>query len=232
MNFLEICQRVSGLSGMHGTMNDVTTTKDLQKQIALGVNEKWKSLQNLRKDWSFMIKRHTFTCTAGEEVYIPYNATSPPYNVGIQDLGTYRRRGIFLDNKPLTYISPDVFPFIDNTTGGKPQWFAIDPKNNNLYLDLPDDSYTFDIYYRKKVQDLMSDSIDPNGTPISDANQNWPDLPEQYHDILVYAGLAAFAIYIGDAEKYQEWSIEFEKIKGSLMREYVPSRTIKKRSII
>lgn len=225
MNFLDICIRVNKLSGLHGQMSDVNSTKDLQAQISNGVNESWIALQNLRKDWSFMIKRHqTFTCTQGEEIYVDYNANPAVLDVGIEDLGTYKRRGIFLDHEPLKFIEAARFPFIDNTKETKPKWFSIDPKNNDLYLNLPDDSYTFDIYYRKEVQDLF--------TPASTANTNEPELPSNYHNLLVYAGLSSFAVYIGNIELYNKYELMYQQGLGNLMREYLPSRRIIQRSII
>ncbi len=39
MNFLEICQRVNTLSGLQGSFSDVSSTKDLQKNIAEGLGK-------------------------------------------------------------------------------------------------------------------------------------------------------------------------------------------------
>jgi len=222
MDFLSICQTVNKLSGLHGQMTDVDSTNNLQNKISEAVNESWASLQNYRKDWTFMIKRHqTFTCTPGVEMYPTYDASVP--DVGIEDLGAYKRRGFYLDHKPLEFISAAVYPTIDNTQESQPHWWTIDPRTNDLYLDLPDDNYTFDIYYRKAVQDLFEGE-----TP----NYNEPDLPPNYHNILVYAGLASFAIYIGNVEMHGKYELEYQKLLGSLMREFLPTRRILQRSII
>lgn len=223
MNFLEICIRVNKLSGLHGSMTDVESTRDLQSQIANSVNEAWTFLQNYRKDWSFMINEHEFSCEQGEEIYVPYDALPTVPDIGIEDLGTYIKSGIFLDYRPLKYIEVYDYPFLDNTVEGKPTWFTIDPKNNNLYLDLPDDTYDFVIYYRKEVQDLFTGS---------DPNSNTPELPENYHSILIYAGLAAFAVFIGNPELYGKYQVMYDQMLGSLMREYLPSKKIRSRSII
>lgn len=224
MNFLEICNRVNALSGLHGSMSSVTSTTDLQRQIANCVNEEWINLQNFRKDWTFMIKRHqTFICTPGQEAY---STTDPGGGVGymnIDDLGTYRKRGIYLDNKQLRYVYPNEFPTIVNTTRSKPTWFTVDPKDNTLYLDLPDDAYNFDIYYRKQVQDLTVGS-----TP----NTNIPELPVNYHEILVFGGLASFAVFIGDGDKYQKWNKEFLRMRNMMMREYIPSVMMTRRPLV
>lgn len=223
MNFLSICQKISSLSGMHGAMLDVSSTRDLQLQISTGVNESWTFLQNYRKDWSFMIKQAFFTCSQGEEVYVPYNVLPSVPDVGIEDLGTYRRDGIFLNNKELRYVDVFSYPYLDNTTETKPTWFTVEPRTNNLYLELPDAEYDFVIYYRKEIQDLFS-GVTPN--------TNEPELPENYHSILVYAGLVSFATYIGNPELYMKYSVMYDQMLGSLMREYLPSRKMKRRSMI
>jgi len=221
MTFLQICQKISQLSGLHGSMTDVISNKDLQNKISNSVNESWIQLQLLRKDWSFMIKRHAFTCQQGIEIYKASSSTEP--EVGIEDLGTYIRDSFFLDHKPLSYVTSKNYPYIDNTVEAEPKWFTVDPRTNDLYLDLPDSAYVFDVYYRKSVQDLFSGS-----TP----NNNIPELPEGYHSILVYGGLSSFAAFIGSPELYGEWTLEYEKILGSMMREFLPSKKINQRSII
>jgi len=204
-------------------MTDVASTRDLQTQIANGVNESWIHIQNFRKDWSFMIKQHNFTCTQGVEKYVDYDIDPLVPQTGITDLGTYRRRSIFLDYKPLDYVDVNQYPYIDNTVEGRPTWFVVDPKNNDLYLDLPDDNYDFVIYYRKKIQDLFEGS-----TP----NTNEPELPENYHSILIYAGLASFAVFIGNSELFSRYQLMYDQMLGDLMREYLPSKTIRSKSII
>ncbi len=227
MNFLDICKEVNKLSGLHGSFTDVNSTKDLQTQIAVGVSERWKTLQD-DYDWTFMIKRHTtFTCTQGEEEYIPYNASPSVYDVGIQDLGLYS--SIYEDNKKLVRVPWTSFPTIDNTVEGEPKWYAIDDRTNNLYLSLPDTSYPFDIYYVKTVQDLF---LTWNNTAATTANQAIPDLPINYHSILVSMGLSSFFNFIGDIRKEARWELKYREELGTLMREYIASKRIKARSFI
>ena len=53
-----------------------------------------------------------------------------------------------------------------------------------------------------------------------------PDLPDQYHDILIYKGIELFAIHIGNSELYQTYSKEYHKQLGVLMRTFLPSREV------
>lgn len=227
MNFLEICQRVYSLSGVHGNMSDVSGTIDLQDKVSHGVNESWISLQNLRNDWSFMIKRYQgFNTIQGKEIYTTAE-------VGIEDLGVYLHEGVYLEHKPLRHLNADEYPLVDNTKEVKPTWYTVEPSSNDLYLELPDDSYNLDIYYRRVVQDLfvqLDNPSDPLNPPS--LNSNTPNFPESYHSILVYAGLAAFAQYIGNPEMYGKWNLEYEKGLGQLMREFLPYKTMRRRSFI
>lgn len=170
-----------------------------------------------------MIKQHNFTCTQGVEKYVDYDINPLTPQVGITDLGTYRRRAFFLDFLPLKYVDVNTYPYIDNTVEDRPTWFVIDPKNNDLYLDLPDDDYDFVVYYRKQIQDLFD-----GATP----NTNEPELPENYHNILIYAGLASFAVFIGNSELFSRYQLMYDQMLGDLMREYLPSKTIRPKSII
>jgi hypothetical protein len=227
MNFLEIAQKVHSLSGLHGSYSDVTSTKQLQKKISEGINETWIALQNLSKKWTFMIRRYQgFTCTQGVETYTTTD-------VGITDLGVYIKNSFFLDRKPLVYVTPEGFPYIDNTDEDKPLWYTIDPHNNDIYMDLPDTGYDFDIYYRAQVQDMLLSVEDPaNPGEYLNVNYNIPELPPNYHHILVYGGLSAFSAFIEDAALYNKWELEYQKGVAELMREYIPSEKIRTRSII
>ncbi len=233
MNFLEIATKVHSLSGLHGTYTDVTSSKQLQRKISESINETWIALQNYSKKWTFMIRRHQdFTCTQGVEIYPASDPGSP--EIGIEsDLGVYIKDAFFLDRKPLMYVTPAEYPYIDNTEEDKPKWFTIDPHNNAIYLDLPDGPYDFDIYYRARVQDLFEpvEDTDNQGEYLN-VNYNEPELPLNYHHILVYGGLSSFAAFIEDRAVAAKWELEYQKGVAELMREYIPSERIRTRSII
>ena len=173
-----------------------------------------------------MVSRYQgFYTVQGQEIYTQAE-------VGIEDLGVYIHEGIFLDNKPLLHVNQDKYPLIDNTKENKPTWYTVDPASNDLYLELPDSSYNLDIYYRKLVQDLFVQVTGDDPLNPPSINTNVPAFPESYHHILVYAGLAAFAQFIGNPEMYGRWNLEYEKGYGQLMRQFVPSKTIRRRSFI
>ena len=219
MNFLEICQRVNTLSGLQGSFSDVSSTKDLQKNIAEGVRQGWISLQNFRKDWSFMIKRlQSFSSTQGQEVYTVAQVFSA-LPVGERDLGNYRAEGFYYNNRPVKKLRIGQYPLIDNTREGAPSWWIVNPSNNDLYINLPDASYTYDIYYKRKVQTLTE-------------NTDEPLIPEQHHNILIYLGLMNFAVYVGNSEMYAKNDEEYKKELGTLLREFIPSKDVTQRPIV
>ena len=222
MNFLEICQRVNTISGMHGSMTDVTSTKDFQENIAQGVKDAWVSIQTYRKDWSFMHRKwDDFYAYQGRAHYpCVGDATEPAVSAFPSDFGSFQREGgLILEYKVLSFKTHDDFHLTDNTVESRPRWFTFNPLNNDLHLELPDDTYNIKIFYQAIPQTLT-------------ANADVPALPPAYHNIILYGGVVNFAAFVGNPELYNEYNMKYNIEIGNLVRDFVPFRKIKTRSLV
>lgn len=211
MNFLELCQKVNLISGIQGSITDTNVASGIQGILVEAVRNGWLTIQNHRKDWTFMLDNVEWSTVADQEVYTPAEVFAS-HSDG-ENLGHYVKGRMMYEYTPLRYIHPYSYPLIDNTSTGPPDWYTIESSDNRIWMNTPNDSYVLTNYYWKQPQVLT-------------ASTDIPDLPDQYHDILIYKGIELFAIHIGNSELYQTYSKEYHKQLGVLMRTFLPSREV------
>lgn len=213
-----MCQDVNRIVGLQGSFASTESTLGLQRNIAQYVKDAWLDIQNMRKDWSFMVGTITsFSTTADQSTYTPTQVFGTA--TAAEDLGSYKRpKGIFYDYNPIDYIDYSDYPDIDNDTNSTtPSWYTINDLNNNLIINKPNDAYDLVIRYHRNAQDLSS------GT---DPDSNEPVLPSMYHNAIVYKAVEKMAIHIGRAGMFNEYSKEANKMVGSMLRKYIPKKSV------
>ncbi len=212
MNFLEICQKVHNALGIQGSFNDVETN-DTIKVIAQAVNDGWSSIQNYRKDWKFLMEEADLVVSSGTTTYtVDFILGSNSGNFGSWDTSNF-----ICDDYKLKFIAYDKWRYDVSDDAVKAYEFSIRPNDNAVLTQNVTTGTTLELMYYRAPQDLSNNS----DTPI---------LPAAYHNLIVYAGILNASVFFSTPELYQHVSQLFDKLLGSLMRDQIPSRNIRRRA--
>jgi hypothetical protein len=211
MNFLELCQRLRRKTRSSG--NGPTTVvgsqiEDYARLIAF-INEAWVDLQTMRQDWLWMRSSTTFTTTASQAVYTIAQ-------IGLTDFGNWKInsfRNYDTTAGTVSEITMETIPYDDwrNTyylgatrfTQTRPVQCAIAPDLSVALGPVPADGYTVSAEYCKVPYELAVDA-------------DIPQLPIQYHMIIVYRAMMYYGASEGAPEIYQEGEVEYRKMLNRL----------------
>lgn len=192
MNFLQICQRVREKTGITGTTATPTTTIGQVGELGRlvhWVNEAWEEIQNMQDSWMWMRDSFTFQTVVSTEAYTPATAGLTAFREWRPEtLRCYLTASGVSDMQwMLGWDYPmfrDYYEFgaISQQTG-RPMYFAIRPKDKALLLGPPPDAvYTITGEYQKSATLMALDA-------------DIPEMPTQYHMLIVHAALMKYASY-------------------------------------
>lgn len=217
--YLELCNQVGQIMGLQGTMSDVTTPRGIQRNIVEAVSSSWVDIQTLREDWEFMLAENSaFNTVEDQIVYTPFQVFGS--TAAAANLSLYKTKdGFFLDNRPLSFISWEDWPFWPNEDSTQPMFYTVNSMNNNLHLQKPNGVYNIIVRY-KKVPQVLSLSTDV------------PFLPQQFHNAIAYKAVERMSAYTGNAGHYQQYSMEGNRILGQMMRTYIKARKVYPRNFV
>lgn len=212
MNFLELTNEVGRLCSIQGSISDPSSVVGIQSIIVDSVASAWESLQTYRKDWDFMLRKTYFETVPGQSHYTTAETTA---SQGYDDLGFYAARGLKTEaNGPLREI-----PFWSNTlpeslgSPGPLARYSIHPSSNEIGFNEPTESEKVLFTYTKTPQILK------NGTDI-------PEITVRWHKLIVFKALELMAVYMGNGELYQKYSMEYAQYLGELMRMSIPPKRV------
>lgn len=183
--FLALCQQLASESGTVSGALPTTVVGQTGRmgKIVRWTNEAWRSIQNARGDWRWMIAEFSSTAVAsGTRAYAgsDFSLTRHAEWVysGQEDedrFSMYLTSDGVAYEYPLRYRAYDDFytSFMRGTqTNAKPSYFTITPDNKMSFHPIPDASYTVRGLYRKTPQDLALDATEP-------------EMPARFHDLIV-----------------------------------------------
>lgn len=195
--FLALCQQVASDSGTIDGNSTLPTavigqTGRLAK-IVRWTNQAWRSIQNAHGSWRWM-----------QAEFSSGNVASGTRAYSGSDLGLTRHAewaysGRADENRFTLYPTADgvaqegQLEFVDYRdfytrfmrgpqTNARPTYFTINPENKIALHPIPDAAYTIRGIYRKTPQDLT-------------ANDDEPEMPARFHDLIVDAALVSLGIY-------------------------------------
>lgn len=217
--FLELCNQVNDTIGLQGSISDVTQPKGIQRNIVDAVRGAWVDIQTLREDWSFMNAQiDSFNTVEDKIIYTPtevFGSLTAAANLSVYN----DKRGFFRENIMLGYVPWEDLPFVDNTIAQPPQWYSINPSNNNLHFHKPDGVYNIIIRYKKAPQQLL-------------LNTDKPNIPQQFQRAIIYKALQKVAVYLGNSGLYQEYSKQGNLVIGEMYRQYIRNRKVTPRNFL
>lgn len=220
MTYVELARAVRARMGLQGSgPSDVGSTIPIEQQIVQAVYDTWIDIQNYRTDWRWMRNTDSFETSAGVTVYALSSIFDPGYRFRNFHKETFY---VTVDNQKqlMRFLNYDTFQQMYNNTDTNNKFydFTIRPWDNAVVIPPPDAVYTVNFDYQKSNQLLAN-------------NSDTPEMPTQHHNLIVYGALEKMGIAILSMEQYDHYSQQYAIEMGQLMREQIPKKTVKTRSI-
>ena len=219
MNYLEIAQAVRILSGAQGVgPSSVVGASGYEAALVLFVKDAWIDIQNLREDWGFLEASKSFNTVVDKSNY----SIADIFVADKDDFKVWKKASVVItidDRKRyLIQLDSELFEhrYLNQDVSGDPTYYMIS-LDHSLTLGLtPGRLLTIDAKYFKAPQVLKLDT-------------DIPILPIAYHNLIVYRALQKMSIYLGTPEIFRGYSVEADKLTGSLLRSECPVKRIKDR---
>lgn len=221
MTFLELVKAVRSRVGMQGTgPASVTSTTSFEMDLVNSVSDAWIDIQNFRECWRWMRGTTTFTTTASVKTYSLTTIFGPNnrHKRWLKDTVYITENG---KKRPLIFLEYDQFEnkYLNDTIPSKVTHYTIVPWDDSIKINLPDGLYTISLDYMKSAQTLV-------------ANEDVPELPKEFHLIILYLAVEKFSTVVVTPEIQQLFSQQYVTMLGQLMRSQVPSKKLRIRGIV
>lgn len=223
--YLQLCQDAARESGTVPNIGEPTTTTGASGRllrITKWVTEAYNDIQRQRNTWRWLYEDFSGSLISGTR---EYNAASLGITSRFSRWVSEGPRGRDLFTIYLPADGQDTEGFLQlkdyrdfRVTAGvgsnvsleqKPVWITIDPKNQLQFYPTPDAAYTVRGVYYKGPQTLSSDA-------------DVPEMPEEFHQIIVWRALMLMGTYDEAFEQYPIWKTEFDRLMDQLTDNQLP----------
>lgn len=186
-------------------------------RLAKWVIQSWTELQESRSNWRWMRSEYTLSTTSGDDDYLYSDCTDSIDSAAISRFGRWipYTHKIYLASAGVGtqryLIDQDWYAFqqvykLGTQNNGYPAWISIDPRNHLRLGPKPDGTYTVTGDYQKSAQVLS-------------ANADEPEMPSQFHQLIVYMAMEKYAGYSGATEVWTRAKNEAKSMRLALERE-------------
>jgi hypothetical protein len=198
--FLELCKDVRRECGIAGTGPASVTGQlgELERVVAWTKNA-WVELQNRSQSWLWMRSPFTFDTAAGTDTYAYGVVTDsrlaalitrfsrwwPLNSDGYSNVLAYLTATGVADQQYLSYLDWNSFRHLYKRgaqTNNRPVHFTIDPQQQLILGPKPNAIYTVTGEYQQSAQILAADT-------------DIPEMPVQFHQLIVYKAMTKYAGY-------------------------------------
>ena len=221
MNYLQLCQAVRSRIGMHGTgPSTVVSPTDVEKDIVDAVYDAWIDIQNYRTEWDWMKASTSFSTAIGKTNYKKSDVDGPSNRISRFVPVTLR---IYKDSK-WTWLGflddEDAFEYlhINDTLSQAPYEYTHKRADGSIEMNKPDAVYSMTVSYWKTPQLLT-------------ANTDTPEMPEQWHLLIVYLAIQKLSASIASASTQFEAGQAYAVMMGQMMREQLKKKRMTAKGI-
>ena len=231
MNFLQTCQKTHLMlrlgGGLPGTLPiSVSNQQDDLFELVQHVIQAWIDVQNMKRDWGWMIQQGTFPTVAGQRTY--ELSTVLPLADDWQLLNPFNGKpSVFkiqseLANQGWVYYWPyDQFRgYLDLAVRpeARPGYFTIRPDKTLEFDATPDAVYTVFVDYKVKPQVFAANADDPVNYPATGLG-----LPAAYHDVIVWKAVKYYCLTRGDRSALEARAdAELNRVMTAIKSKYLP----------
>jgi hypothetical protein len=216
MNFLDLCKRVRSECGISGNGPlSVNNQTGESARIVGWVASAYGDIQMKRPNWLWMKGSFSFNTTPNEGIYTSGQAgiVSRFLAWDILSLSVYSQASGVSDAAFLQYVPYPDFrdAFLTGTPiRGKPFNFSVAPNKNLVINPISDQVHTVSGEYYKSNQFLTG-------------NMDIPEMPEQYHEAIVYRAMMKYGRYEAAGEIYGDAEKEYKRIINQMELHELPS---------
>jgi len=219
--FLQLCQAVRQEAGISGTgPTSVLNQTGEMKRVVDWVARAYRDVQNLHRNWDFLLSDFTFPTIVGNQEYTPEAVSLPEHQTWKTDsFRIFENARGWDDEVWLRYYPWQDFRDIYIRSGnrdatGRPLAWTIRPTDSAVVLwPLPDVAYTIVGEYYKRAQ-------------VMDGNDTSPIFPQQFHDVLMWRALTFYGGFESAGEVYTLAKSEYGDTLSKLRRDQLPQITV------
>lgn len=223
--YLELVKKLASKSGSmdEDAIATVVGLTGRSRKIANWINEAYTNIQNWRRDWGWLTQDFTYDLLPGTNVYTPASFSLTRFATWSGDKDWYMPLTLFdpllgdSDEHEIAQVGYQYWKTKwdrgDQTDWDRPIEWALTPKNEIVFGPTPDQTYTVRGTYVKGPQTLA-------------ANGDIPEMPERFHQLIVWEGLRLMML---DDGAYQEASfptVEMATLRHELDIDQLPEVTI------
>lgn len=221
--FRELAQTVATESGTSPGDNSGLTYAGASGRMRGFFNwtaEAWRQIQNARTDWLWMQDDFAGTAIEGQQrltasdlgVTTRFGRWNPVRNPDRQSGFVLTSAGGTSDLIYVPWLDFRARWLRETEPAGMPMWFSIDPQER-LVVNCPlDADYTIRGGYVKSLQRLSSDL-------------DVPEMPEDYHDLIVAKALILMATYDEAMVQLAQWTVKETAMMSQLQIAQLPEMT-------
>lgn len=212
MTYLELVRELARATGTLRTADPVNSeiatlvdADDHLADLARWIRKSWVSIQ-LQSDWSFMIK------SGSVDISQPSVVSLTTEIADFSRILPYRGRWINVGDRERAHlIHYDQWERYKQLyrSPGRPRFFTITPQDEMAVLPEPDVEYNLSFDYQKTAQELSADS-------------DVPELPEQFHDVIVYRALVKYGGFDEAPAQLQRAVAEHQELMTQMHRRFLP----------
>lgn len=221
MTYLELCRalrRECGVSGTSTTPSAVTSQTGEMLRLVNWIKDAWIEIQGRHSDWRWMRRAFTVNTVLGDGVYTYGDCTDVDAAAPITRFGQWWAHDIELPfttylqstgvggERDLPYIDWAQFRYMyrrGTQNNNVPSYVSVDPGDQLVIGPKPDGVYVVNGDYQRSAQILAVDD-------------DTPEIPTQYHMLIVYEAMKKYAGYEAAAEVYDRGNEQATKLMRQL----------------
>ncbi len=222
--FLQLSERTRLDCEVTGSISDVAVNNGMLSRIVNWVSDYYVELQQANIDWRWLRHGWTVNTVADDDTYEYGDCTDTTESAAITRFGRwlitdqYNPPKIYLQSAGvgtetwLTYISWPHFQILYRKgaqVASYPHFITIDPQNRLVLGPKPNDVYVVTGEYRRSAQVLT-------------ANDDVPEMPSDYHRLIVYGAMEKYAGHTGAQEKLFRAQNEVGSLRRALEQDQLP----------
>ena len=223
--FLELAQSVARESGSFDPtiLTSVTGLTGRPAKIVNWVNRAYINIQNSRRDWGWLFAPFSDELIPGSAVYTPQSFNLTRFASWSTDRDWWQPVTLYdpavgvSDENAIPRISHELWKTKwdrgDQTNHQRPVEYAISPRNEIEFGPIPDKAYVIRGQYQKGPQVLA-------------AAADVPEMPERFHDMIVWEAIRLMMLSDGDFQEAQFPTLEMVGLRHQLELDQLPEIAI------